>query len=132
MPPSRATPPRIRVLGAAGGRFDHFLANVLLLAAPRYATRQVDAFVAGAHVVVVRERVDLRGRPGALCSLLPVGGPATGVLTEGLRYPLVRETLLPGSTRGVSNEFLDHDAAVSLETGVLLAVSPALISGKDA
>ena len=122
----------IHVLGAGGGRFDHFLANILLLAAPRYATRHIDAHVAGAHVVVVRERAELRGRPGGLCSLLPVGGPATGVLTEGLRYPLAREPLYPGSTRGVSNEFLDHDAVVSLETGVLVAIIPDPISGKDA
>ena len=121
---------RIRVLGAGGGRFDHFLANVLLLAGDRYASREVDGFVAGAHVVVVRERTELHGSPGALCSLLPVGGPASGVLTEGLRYPLRRETLAPGSTRGVSNEFVGHDAVVSLDTGVLLAVIPRS-SGKD-
>jgi thiamine pyrophosphokinase len=124
--------PRVRVLGAGGGRFDHFLANVLLLTAPRYAGCEIDAHVAGAYVAVVRERVELRAPPGTSCSLLPVGGPALGVLTDGLRYPLQRETLAPGSTRGVSNEFVTPDASVSLDTGVLLAVVPEAASGREA
>jgi thiamine pyrophosphokinase len=46
------------------------------------------------------------------------------VRTEGLRFPLRAETLVPSSTRGVSNEFLTADATVSVERGVLLAVLP--------
>ena len=65
-----------------------------------------------------------------MCSLLPLGGPAVGVLTDGLRFPLRHETLPAGTTRGVSNEFLGTSATVSLDEGVLLAVVPA--PGKDA
>ncbi len=114
----------IHVVGVGGGRFDHFLTNVLLLAAPRYARARVDAHVGGSHVTVVHEHADLDGTPGGLCSLVPLGGPAVGVLTDGLRYPLRRETLPPGTTRGVSNEFLEARAAVSLASGVLLAIVP--------
>jgi thiamine pyrophosphokinase len=57
-------------------------------------------------------------------SLLAVGGPALGVQTSGLRFPLHNETLHPGSTRGLSNEFLELDARVSLDNGVLLVVLP--------
>jgi thiamine pyrophosphokinase len=114
----------VTVVGGHGGRFDHLLANVLLLASSRTASVQVDARMAGAHLVVVRDESELHASPGALCSLLPVGGPATGVLTEGLRYPLRHETLEPGTTRGVSNEFVAASARVSLETGVLVAVIP--------
>jgi thiamine pyrophosphokinase len=46
------------------------------------------------------------------------------VRTEGLEFPLRGETLYPGSTRGVSNEFVDGAAAVSLDDGVLLVVLP--------
>ena len=65
--------------------------------------------------------------------MLPIGGAAVGVTTYDLRYPLRRETLEPGSTRGVSNEFLTAEAAVSLDAGVLLAIVPTPTeSGKDA
>jgi thiamine pyrophosphokinase len=121
---------RVFLLGAHGGRFDHFLANMLLLASPRFASAQIEARFDGTHVSVVRDHVGLAAHAGALCSLLPVGGPATGVRTEGLRFPLRGETLSPGTTRGVSNEFLGSTAAVSLDSGVLLVVIP--LSGTTA
>lgn len=114
----------VLVVGVGGGRLDHFLGNVLLLASPRYAHVRVDARIGDAFVTVVHERGELTGSPGGLCSLLPLGGPAIGVLTDGLRFPLRREMLPPGTTRGVSNEFLETHATVSLDDGVLLAVVP--------
>ena len=120
----------IVVVGGHGGRLDHFLGNVLLLGAAELSGVRVWARLADATVMVVRDHAELAGSPGSLCSLLPVGGPAEGVRTERLRFPLERETLFPGSTRGVSNEFLAPTAAVTLERGVLLAVVPH--SGKEA
>jgi thiamine pyrophosphokinase len=114
----------IVVVGGHGGRLDHFLANALLLAAPALAGARVRARLGDADVTVVRDRADLSGVPGALCSLLHVAAAAEGVRTDGLRFPLHGETLVPGSTRGVSNEFLTADATVSVERGVLLAVLP--------
>ena len=54
----------------------------------------------------------------------PLHGPADGIRTEGLAYPLDGETLEPGSTRGVSNVFVGETAYVSVKRGVLLAVFP--------
>jgi thiamine pyrophosphokinase len=120
----------IVVVGGHGGRLDHFLANLLLLATPALADVHVWARIGDATITVVRDRAELTAVPGALCSLLPIGGPAEGVRTERLRFPLERETLVPGSTRGVSNEFLTSTATVTLERGVLLAAVPH--PGKDA
>jgi len=114
----------IVVVGGHGGRLDHFLANLLLLATPALAGVRVSALIGDAEVTVVRDHAELSGAPGAHCSLLPVGGPAEGVRTERLRFPLVRETLFPGSTRGVSNEFVVATATVTVDRGVLLAVVP--------
>jgi thiamine pyrophosphokinase len=55
-------------------------------------------------------------------TLLATAGPAVGVTTSGLRYPLVGEPLEPGSTRGVSNELVGSEASVSLTDGVLLVI----------
>jgi thiamine pyrophosphokinase len=112
------------VIGGAGGRLDHFLANALVLASPTFAHLRVVARVGEAELHVVRDRTELAGAVGDLCSLLALGGPAHGVRTAGLRFPLHDETLLPGSTRGVSNELLDPIAEVTLDRGVLLAVLP--------
>jgi thiamine pyrophosphokinase len=77
-----------------------------------------------ARLHVVRAERTLTGEEGELVSLLPVGGPAEGVSTSGLRYPLAGETLEPGSSRGVSNVFAAREAHISLERGVLLAIRP--------
>jgi thiamine pyrophosphokinase len=115
---------RILVLGPDGGRFDHVLAGAALLAGPRYAAVDIEARLGPARLVVVRSSATLTGRPGELVTLLPVHGAVAGVDTEGLLYPLRGEDLLPGSTRGVSNEMLADEARVSVRAGVLVAVQP--------
>jgi thiamine pyrophosphokinase len=128
----REPPPRrVVVLGGAGGRLDHLLAGALLLAAPDWAgvdaTRiRVEAWLGQAKITVVRDRAELAAPgPGALVSLLAVGGVARGVTASGLRYPLDGHDLVPGTTLGVSNEFASARATVSVTGGVLLAVQPA-------
>ena len=117
-------PLRIVVVAARGGRLDHDLANQLLLASDRYAGIDVDALVGDAAVHVVRSERTFDGEPGELLTLLAVNGPAIGVTTEGLAYPLRDETLEPGSSRGVSNVFQGDTARVTVEQGVLLAIRP--------
>jgi thiamine pyrophosphokinase len=120
----RLEPERILVLGSPGGRLDHLLGSLLLLAADVYAGTQVDAQLGGAAVHVVRGERTLHGEPGELVSLFAVHGSALGVVTEGLVYPLRGETLEPGTSRGLSNLFAAPEARVSLVRGVLLAVRP--------
>lgn len=115
---------RVVVAGGDGGRFDMVLANALLLASPRWAGLELDAVFGRARMTVVRTRRELAGAPAAVVSLLALGGSAHGVRTEGLRWTLTGETLEPGSTRGISNEFTGTLAAVSVEHGVVVAVVP--------
>jgi thiamine pyrophosphokinase len=117
-------PRRILVLASRGGRLDHELATLLLLGADRYSTAEIDANIGDAHVHVVRDPRTIRGKPGELITLLAVNGPAVGVTTEGLAYPLRGETLEPGSSRGVSNAFESEEARISVDDGVLLAIRP--------
>jgi thiamine pyrophosphokinase len=117
---------RIVVIGGAGGRLDHLLANALVLASPSFAGAAIEAYIGPARLAIGRpsRAIELRGPVGALCSLLALGGPVTGVRTHGLRFRLDDETLVPGSTRGVSNELLASSAVVSIESGTLLAIQP--------
>ncbi|MBM3673842.1 MAG: thiamine diphosphokinase [Actinobacteria bacterium] len=112
------------IVGAGGGRLDHFLANALLIAAPDWADLRIDALVGSARVAVVRDHVELQGAIGSLVTLLALHGPASGVTTRGLRWELTGDVLTPGSTRGVSNEMVEEIAIVMVEDGVLLAIQP--------
>ena len=62
------------------------------------------------------------GAAGDLVSLVPIGIPAEGVTTDGLKFPLRGETLLPFRTRGVSNQMLGERATITVEKGVLLCI----------
>lgn len=120
----RADVTEVLVIGGDGGRLDHLLANALVLAAPRFADLQVDAVLGHARLHVIRGGRDLEGRPGELITLLPTGGPARGVRTRGLRYPLDDEDLGSGTSRGLSNVFSTTRAEVTVRDGVLLAIRP--------
>jgi thiamine pyrophosphokinase len=111
----------IVVLGALGGRPDQEFANLLLLALPQLAGR--DVTVAGGEWTVrcLRggETRQITGRPGDTVSLIPLGGDVVGITTRGLAYPLHDETLHFGPARGVSNVLESETATVSLRAGLL-------------
>ncbi len=117
-------PKRILVLAVVGTRLDHLFSLFQLLGASRYASVELDAHIGLARVHVVRGERALAGQLGELLSLFALHGPAEGVRTEGLAYPLDGETLEPGSSRGVSNVFSADTARIRVEHGVLLAVRP--------
>ncbi len=114
----------IVIFGALGGRLDHTLANVLLLALP--SLREVQArIVDGAQeALLIRNGgvATICGKPGDLVSLLPLGGDARGVRTDGLVWTLRGDTLRLGFSRGVSNEMQGDAARVEVEDGLLLVV----------
>ncbi len=111
----------IVVLGALGGRPDQALANLLLLALPALAGREVIIADGAWSVRCLRggKTATFHGQPGDTLSLLPLGGDAVGVTTTGLAYPLRDETLHFGLTRGVSNIFDGETVTVFLRTGLL-------------
>jgi thiamine pyrophosphokinase len=121
-----AGPCRLVVVTGSGDRFDHAIAVALSVSAPDrgLGAVPVEAWIGDAHMWVVRDEVTLAGRPGDLLTLVPVHGPARGVTTEGLVFPLADEDLDAGTTRGVSNEWAAPVATVRVRSGVLLAIAP--------
>ena len=117
---------RLTVLGRGGGRLDLLLADLLLMAHPRLDRFSVTAHFGAATVTVVaphRPR-SVHGSAGEQISLLAMGGPVTGVTTDGLRWPLVDADLPVGTTRGVSNELLGSQGRLTVSSGALLAIQP--------
>ncbi len=112
----------IDVLGALGGRWDHTLANVALLALPELQGRQTRLLADRQILFLVRDSAALDGQPGDTISLIPLAGAAYGVTTEGLRYPLHDATLGFERGRGVSNVLLEPPGRVSLRAGLLVVV----------
>lgn len=111
---------KVVVVGGGGGRLDHLFGNALLLSHRAFQGLELEWWVDGYRMVAVRESTRIHGTPGDLVSLLPIGGPARGIHTTGLRWRLEGEDLEAGSTRGVSNVLEAHDGEVTVRSGVLL------------
>lgn len=112
----------IIVLAGLGGRWDHSIANLLLAAHSQFADQRITFLHGEQRLFVFRSRTSLEAGVGERVSLLPLGGNAFQVSTRGLEYPLNNETLVFGSSRGVSNVVLVADAEVELAAGTLLCV----------
>jgi len=110
------------LLGATGTRLDHTMANVFLLRILLEAGKK--GILADEHneIEMINKNISLVREKDINISLVPVGGRVTGVTTEGLYYPLKDATLEFGTTWGVSNEFSEDMAGVTIKEGLLLVI----------
>jgi len=113
----------IVITGALGGRWDHSLANLLLLTHPLLAQIPARLVTADTEVFLLRGHAvgQVWGRRGDLVSVLPLD-TAEGITLSGLQYPLLEETLYGGMARGVSNVLLHPPASVSVRNGLIWVV----------
>ncbi len=115
----------IFVFGGLGYRWDQSIANILLLASSNLADLDVRLVEADQMIRVLRpgKKYEITGSRGDIVSLIPLGGDATGIRTDGLHYPLENEDLQLGSTRGISNILDQESASVETCRGILLCIS---------
>ena len=114
---------RFLLYGGLGGRLDHTLANLHILA--YLARRGCPAFLLGedaALTAVHNGGLTFGAEHTGTLSLFAWGGTAQGVTLTGLLYPLENAALTPEHPLGVSNEFLGQTARVSVADGTLLAL----------
>lgn len=115
---------RIVLLGAAGSRLDHTLANVHML---------YRVLLQGCTAELVNEnnRITLHDKPfwrekrelfGTYLSFLPFFGEVTGVTLSGVKYPLTEKTLTAGNSLSISNEAVAENIEVSFSDGYLLMI----------
>ena len=108
----------IILAAAVGGRLDHTLGNIALVA--NYPGRI--AILDGASTLVAvdkSEKCVLHGQIGTRVSLIPYGSGRPKVRTKGLKYALEDEPLA-FVTQGLSNELSQTEACVCLSEGILL------------
>ncbi len=116
----------IVILAGLGRRWDHSLANILLVAQEQFQDITINFLHGEQNLFMIRDEVEIRGAAGMQLSLIPLGGHARAVHTQGLQYSLENEDLFFGSSRGVSNVFVDEKVRIKLGEGRLLAIlSPA-------
>jgi thiamine pyrophosphokinase len=109
---------QVILLAATGGRLDHTLGNVALLASH---PGQVALFDGKSTLVAVdkSEKCILHGNVGTRVSLVPYGDGSSRVRTNGLKYAL-RDEYLNSATHGLSNELSRKETCICVSNGILL------------
>ena len=114
----------IVVFGAMGGRWDMSIANILLPAEQNLSNATIRIIDGRHEIMLLRtgKEITVHGEKGDILSLIPLGRDTLGITTIGLEYPLKDDILKLGSSRGISNVFIENSATVLLKQGLLLCV----------
>lgn len=116
-------PEEIVIYGAlGGGRADHAFINILLLTIPFNEGIRSKIIDGRQEIQLMSRELVISGQAGDYLSLFALTPEVTGVVTEGLKYPLYKEPLYFASSRGLSNQFTGTIARVIAQTGLLLVV----------
>ncbi len=109
------------LIGALGTRIDHSFANIMLL------KKMLDIGLRGSivdennEIYMFNSSFCLSKKEGRKLSLIPITEKVTEVSTSGLKYPLVNATMTLGTSWGISNEFEEETAKITIGSGILLA-----------
>jgi thiamine pyrophosphokinase len=125
---------RLVVVGSGGGRLDHQLSLFSLLFHQSLTDMHVEARIGGSRSFPIREGESrtIDCREGDIIGLLPFGGDAHGITTEGLQWPLRDESLFVTGSRGVSNRAMGSNFQVVVRTGrLLVTIDPHDHSGEE-
>lgn len=106
----------ITLFCATGSRADHSLANIYLLAQfPNRILIETEEETIGAF----QKKIILNCTPGQTLSLIPMGNPAVGVTSKGLKWELNQATL-DTHFLSISNVCLANSVFLSLDSGTLV------------
>lgn len=112
----------IILIGALGTRFDHSLSNVFLL--KKAMDKNVDAVIVDEHnkIRLTDKSISLTPCKNSFLSFVALE-KTENLCLENLKYPLSDYTLDVGTSRCISNEFIDGKTAkVSFSKGLLLVM----------
>lgn len=116
---------RFYLYGGCGGRIDHTLANLQLMAGLAKAGKQAVLFGSRQKISIVRGPATLTYPKTAkgIISALAFSDRCTGVCERGFQYSLTDYTMTNDMPLGVSNAFIGKEAVLSVETGLLMIIT---------
>jgi len=117
-------PDRLIIIGAIGGRPDHTLANINLLAKPGEVGVKAKIVSEDCTLWLLSsgDKLELETEPGDIVSLIPLTPQVDGVFTRGLKCPLSNAELYSTDSRGISNKVVSLPVVVKVGAGRLLAI----------
>jgi thiamine pyrophosphokinase len=112
------------ILSALGGRWDHTLGNITLLASNRFRTARIRIIDHNQEIDLIRagDTHIIHGKPEDTVSLIPICDTVVGVTTSGLEYILDGNTLVFGTTLSLSNALTSKQATITIKEGLLICI----------
>lgn len=111
---------RFLLYGGLGGRIDHTMANLQLLAG--MSRRGLEGYLIGEKTIitaVTEERISFSKDCSGMISVFCMGEAAEGVWERGLKYQLTDAVMTCDRTLGVSNEFIGEESWVEVKKNTL-------------
>ena len=109
----------ILITGTSGGRIDHILACLAILAMPDLQKANAKIADGKSTVYYIKDDFSLDTEVGDLISLQAWGEGVHGLNTKGLKWELNNASLHPWGALGLSNLALQNRITVSLKSGQL-------------
>ena len=114
------------IIGGIGGRLDHTIANIQLLANYTEYFNELIMMDGRNKCFVLNSTqktgIDISADSDSYISLFSLSEQCSGVSISGVKYPLNDHTLTNTFPLGVSNEFKEKNAALCIKGGTLLVV----------
>lgn len=116
---------RFHIYCGMGGRIDHTLANLQLLAFLSQSGKRGLLFNKTNVITAITDQtLAFREIASGVISIFSCTDQSTGVTLQGLKYPLNNAVLTNTFPLGVSNEFTGRKSAITVKDGTLLIVMP--------
>ena len=112
----------IYLLGATGTRLDHVAGNFSLLMLGLERGRNVIILDKNNRIRIINHSMVLSkdNQYGRFVSVVPWSGVATGVNMSGFKYETKDFTFCCDKSRGISNEIVENEARITVDSGYLL------------
>lgn len=110
----------IVLIGAAGSRLDHTLANILLI--EKYFKKGINIRLIDNNnrVQIVKNNMEIKNKRGFYVSIVPLTETIEGLTLRGFKYPLHHVKVERGSTLCVSNEISEDIGIIEMKKGSAL------------
>lgn len=113
------------IYGGTGGRMDHTIANIQMLAYLSEKKMRGWLFHRDSVLTVITDGKLILDRDcSGYVSVFSYSEKSAGVYLRNLKYELNDATLTNRFPLGVSNEFIGKESSITVETGMLLIVFP--------
>ncbi len=112
----------VTLIGVTGTRFDHTLANIMLLR--RLMEKNIDAKIVDNHneIFMIKDELILEKKDNTFVSIVPLTETVKGVTLKGFEYEIYNRDFKIDTSLGISNVITEEKGSISIEQGICLVI----------